>query len=176
MADVLCLAKSRGPSHTHVIFLHGLGGHPRQTWQAAQEEATLWPLWLAKDIDGHTIWSIGYEAPVSRWQGHAMHLVSRATNILGELYGEPEFRDGRIILIGHSLGGLDKAYLGTMGVRIALQGHQPFSAAVQAVYDTLKALRDGTKPADLTGIASSATMARVTREGDYKTWTEKFMT
>ena len=37
-------------------------------------------------------------------------------------------------------------------------------------------LRDGTKPADLTGIASSETMARVTREGDYKTWTEKFLT
>ena len=80
------------------------------------------------------------------------------------------------IMLGGGVGGLDKAYLGTMGVRIALQGHQPFSAAVQAVYDTLKALRDGTKPADLTGIASSATMARVTREGDYKTWTEKFMT
>ena len=34
-----------------------------------------------------------------------------------------------------------------------LQGHQPFSAAVQAVYNTLKALREGTKPADLQGIA-----------------------
>ena len=34
-----------------------------------------------------------------------------------------------------------------IGVRVALQGHAPFSAAVQAVYNTLKALRDGTKPA-----------------------------
>ena len=40
----------------------------------------------------------------------------------------------------------DKTYLASRGVRIALQGHQPFSAAVQAVYNTLKALRDGTKP------------------------------
>ena len=80
------------------------------------------------------------------------------------------------LMLGGGVGGLDKAYLGRMGVRIALQGHQPFSAAVQAVYNTLKALRDGTKPADLTGIASSETMARVTREGDYKTWTEKFLT
>ena len=69
----------------------------------------------------------------------------------------------------------DKEYLASRGVRIALQGHQPFSAAVKATYDTLKALRDGTKPASLTGIASSDMMARGTREGDYKTWTEKFL-
>ena len=60
-------------------------------------------------------------------------------------------------------------------VRIALQGHQPFSAAVQAVYNTLKALREGTKPSELTGVASAETMRRVTREGDYKSWTEKFL-
>ena len=70
---------------------------------------------------------------------------------------------------------LDKAYLASRGVRIALQGHQPFSAAVKATYDTLKALRDGTKPSALEGIASSEMMARVTREGDYKSWTEKFL-
>ena len=78
------------------------------------------------------------------------------------------------------LGGLsgdmqDKPYLASRGVRIALQGHQPFSAAVQAVYTTLKALRDGTKPAELTGVASAETMARLTREGDYKSWTERFL-
>jgi carboxyvinyl-carboxyphosphonate phosphorylmutase len=79
------------------------------------------------------------------------------------------------LMLGGGVGGLDKAYLGGMGVRIALQGHQPFSAAVQAVYNTLKALREGTKPSDLTGIASSDLMARVTRAGDYKSRTEKFL-
>jgi carboxyvinyl-carboxyphosphonate phosphorylmutase len=69
----------------------------------------------------------------------------------------------------------DKAYLASRGVRIALQGHQPFSAAVKATYDTLKALREGTKPAQLTGIASADLMKQVTREGDYKSWTEKFL-
>jgi carboxyvinyl-carboxyphosphonate phosphorylmutase len=69
----------------------------------------------------------------------------------------------------------DRDYLASRRVRIALQGHQPFSAAVQAVYDTLKALRGGTKPADLQGIASAETMGRVTRGGDYKSWTEKFL-
>jgi oxaloacetate decarboxylase len=69
----------------------------------------------------------------------------------------------------------DADYLASRRVRIALQGHQPFSAAVQAVYDTLKALREGTKPADLQGIASAETMRRVTRGGDYKSWTERFL-
>jgi len=69
----------------------------------------------------------------------------------------------------------DRDYLASRRVRIALQGHQPFSAAVQAVYNTLKALREGTKPADLQGIASAETMRRVTRDGDYKSWTEKFL-
>jgi carboxyvinyl-carboxyphosphonate phosphorylmutase len=69
----------------------------------------------------------------------------------------------------------DRDYLTSRRVRVALQGHQPFSAAVQAVYNTLKALREGTKPADLQGIASAETMQRVTRRGDYKTWTEKFL-
>src|ERR1700760_3496099 len=45
-------------------------------------------------------------------------------------------------------------------VRVALQGHQPFSAAVQAVYNTLKALREGTRPGDLQGIAAAETMRR----------------
>ena len=79
------------------------------------------------------------------------------------------------IMLGGGVGGLDKDYLGKLGVRIALQGHQPFSAAVQAVYTTLKALREGTKPSELTGIASAETMARVTREKDHKTWTETFL-
>src|SRR3954471_22563999 len=34
-------------------------------------------------------------------------------------------------------------YLASQRVRIALQGHAPFAAATQAVYETLKALREG---------------------------------
>src|SRR4051812_43726512 len=87
---------------------------------------------------------------------------------------QPEIRIPIMLGGGGSIG--DKAYLGSKGVRVALQGHQPFSAAVQAVHDTLKALREGVAPKDLKGIASAETMARVTRAGDHKTWTEKFLT
>ncbi len=70
---------------------------------------------------------------------------------------------------------LDLSYLASRRVRIALQGHQPFSAAVQAVHATLKALREGTKPADLPGIAPAALMARVTREADYAGFARDFL-
>jgi carboxyvinyl-carboxyphosphonate phosphorylmutase len=48
-------------------------------------------------------------------------------------------------------------------------------AAVQAVHATLKALRDGTPPAQLSGIASPELMQRVTRDADYKSWTKEFL-
>jgi carboxyvinyl-carboxyphosphonate phosphorylmutase len=69
----------------------------------------------------------------------------------------------------------DRAYLASRRVRIALQGHQPFSAAVKAVHDTLKALRDGVRPSELQGIASADLMKHVTREGTFKSWAEKFL-
>ena len=80
------------------------------------------------------------------------------------------------LMLGGISGDLqDKDYLASRGVRIALQGHQPFSAAVKAIYDTMKALREGTKPSALGGIASSEMMARVTQEADYRSSTEKFL-
>ena len=69
----------------------------------------------------------------------------------------------------------DRDYLASRRVRIALQGHQPFAAAVKAVHDTLKALREGTPPSKLTGIADADLMKRVTRETDYARWTKEFL-
>ena len=63
-----------------------------------------------------------------------------------------------------------------MWVRVSLQGHQPFMAAVQAMHDTLKALRDGTPPSQLEGIASPDLMKRVTRDASYQAWQEEFLT
>jgi len=70
---------------------------------------------------------------------------------------------------------MDHGYLGSRGVRVCLQGHQPFLAAVRAVQDTLKALRDGASPAQIAGVASAELMKRVTREEDYRRWTGEFL-
>jgi carboxyvinyl-carboxyphosphonate phosphorylmutase len=81
------------------------------------------------------------------------------------------------LLLGGAGGELsDKQFLADNGVRIALQGHLPFAAAVKAVYDTLKALREGTAPGDLTSqLASSELMGQVTRRDDYSRWTSDFL-
>src|ERR1700761_8583849 len=62
----------------------------------------------------------------------------------------------------------DLDYLGERRVRIALQGHAPIAAATQAIHETLKALREGTPPKDLKGLASPELTARVTRDAETK--------
>jgi carboxyvinyl-carboxyphosphonate phosphorylmutase len=80
------------------------------------------------------------------------------------------------IMLGGSGAELQDAdYLAQHGVRISLQGHQPIMAAVQAMYTTLKALRDGTPPAELEGVASSELMKQLTRDAQYQAWQDEFL-
>jgi oxaloacetate decarboxylase len=70
---------------------------------------------------------------------------------------------------------IDLAWLKDKRVKIALQGHAPFAAATQAVYETLKALREGTLPKQLKGIASAELTGRVTREAETKARLSAFL-
>jgi oxaloacetate decarboxylase len=70
---------------------------------------------------------------------------------------------------------LDLTYLSERNVRVCLQGHQPFMAAVQAVHDTLKALRNGTPPDQLERVADDETMKRLTRNSDYARWSKDWL-
>jgi carboxyvinyl-carboxyphosphonate phosphorylmutase len=80
------------------------------------------------------------------------------------------------IVLGNPQGELDDtAFLVSQRVRIALQGHAPFAAATQAVYETLKALREGQAPKTLKGLASSELTGRVTRETDVKARSAEFL-
>jgi carboxyvinyl-carboxyphosphonate phosphorylmutase len=66
-------------------------------------------------------------------------------------------------------------HLAARRVRIALQGHAPFAAATQAVYQTLKALRDGEALKNLTGLATPELIARVTRNAAMKDRAGEFL-
>jgi len=66
-------------------------------------------------------------------------------------------------------------YLAGQRVRIALQGHAPFAAATQAVYETLKALREGASPKSLKGLASPELTGRTLREADVKARSSEFL-
>lgn len=80
------------------------------------------------------------------------------------------------IMLGGTPGELsDNAYLAEQGVRIALQGHQPIMAAMQAAYATLRALREGTAPKDLDGLPAPELVAQLTRKTDYDRWMDEFL-
>ena len=70
---------------------------------------------------------------------------------------------------------VDLEALARRGIRICLQGHAPFMAAVQAIYATMTALHAGTPPEKLTALAPPELMKRLTRAADYQRWTKEFL-
>src|SRR4051812_32349475 len=73
-----------------------------------------------------------------------------------------------IVLGGPTEAMADWEYLARRRVRIAVQGHAPIAAATQAVFDTLKAIREGAQPKDLKAVASSDLIDWVTRAATVK--------
>ena len=69
----------------------------------------------------------------------------------------------------------DRAWLARQGVRVCLQGHQPIAAAARAVYETMKALRDGTPPDQLAGVPGDDFMRRITRDAQWKGWAKAWL-
>src|SRR4029079_14784116 len=70
---------------------------------------------------------------------------------------------------------LESANLSAHRVRINLQGHLPIMAAVQSVYDTMKALRDGASPLQIKNVASNALLKTVTCAASYDEATRKYL-
>ncbi|KAM0127142.1 hypothetical protein ACHAP3_008912 [Botrytis cinerea] len=96
------------------IFVHGLGGGSRKTWSKSEDAYHYWPKeWLPQDPDFKNvrIFSFGYRAD---WVGRSKDVLDIgdfAQSLLGEINTCPEIRRSKtkIVLIGHSMGGL--AYL-----------------------------------------------------------------
>ena len=81
------------------------------------------------------------------------------------------------ILLAHPGEELDVDYMQSHGVRICLQQHIPFMAAVEAVYKTMKALREG-QPQDQVAreYTSPELMKKVRRDDEYQRWTKEYLT
>jgi carboxyvinyl-carboxyphosphonate phosphorylmutase len=69
----------------------------------------------------------------------------------------------------------DLEYLGSLGVRICLQSHQPAMAAIMATYDTLKALREGVQPADIEVMLDKDLLKKLSRVDEYELWIREFL-
>lgn len=106
MAELKQLAPARGTRAASVIFVHGLTGDPLETWTTPLPKRVVWPTWLAEDFEGLAVYSVGYDAPISDADAEAMHPTDIAKNLLHRLLIEPPLKEGQLILVGHSLGGL----------------------------------------------------------------------
>jgi carboxyvinyl-carboxyphosphonate phosphorylmutase len=69
----------------------------------------------------------------------------------------------------------DRALLAAHRVRLCLQGHLPFAAAIKGAHDTLLALRSGTLPADVQGAAPDAVMRDATAAARYAAYARDFL-
>ena len=70
----------------------------------------------------------------------------------------------------------DQRRLSELSVRVALEGHGTFSAAVKATYESLLKMRARVAPPASAGQTVPADIiSAVTREADYKVWANKYM-
>jgi tetratricopeptide (TPR) repeat protein len=106
MSRVVKVATWAGKARASAVFVHGLGGHAYDTWRRNGFNDSFWPIWLAEDTEGLTTFTVAYEAPPSNWLGTSMALQDRAVNLLESLLRASELRDGPVVFVCHSLGGL----------------------------------------------------------------------
>lgn len=106
MSRLIKIADWSGEKRGNAVFVHGLGGHPNDTWRRAPDDGTFWPIWLAEDVKGLSVYSLGYISPPTNWLGTAMPLLDEAANALRILLNSADLQTGPFAFICHSLGGL----------------------------------------------------------------------
>ena len=88
-----------------VIFVHGLDGDARTTWQEKGKPETYWPAWLGEESPKAGVWSLDYDSSSMAWRGDSMPLFDRANNVLN-LFEQDGIGKRPIGFVCHSLGGL----------------------------------------------------------------------
>ncbi len=106
MARLIRIADWSGTKRGNVVFVHGLGGHPYDTWRRTESDGTFWPLWLAEEVKGISVFTLGYISPPTNWLGTALPLLDEAGHCLRILLNADDLREGPITFVCHSLGGL----------------------------------------------------------------------
>jgi len=106
VSRLIKIADWTGVKRSNVVFIHGLSGHPYNTWQRANDGSTFWPSWLAEDVKGLSVYSLGYISPPTNWVGTAMPLLDEAAHALRVLLNSADLKTGPITFVCHSLGGL----------------------------------------------------------------------
>ena len=80
------------------------------------------------------------------------------------------------LLLGSSPADMkDRARLAALGVAVSLQSHAPFTAAIEAVYQSLKRLRIEGGAAVAPASAVDGLLDRMLRKGDYDNWARDYL-
>ncbi|WP_035707624.1 alpha/beta fold hydrolase, partial [Niveispirillum irakense] len=89
-----------------LIFIHGLGGHPKDSWRYDEcQPDDFWLHWVGRDT-GCDVWTLAYDAALSAWTEQAMPLPDQGSHIMDRLSTIHELQNKSLILVGHSMGGL----------------------------------------------------------------------
>jgi hypothetical protein len=106
MAEIVAISDAKElASVGDVVFVHGLDGDARRTWEITGRPDTFWPSWLASDLPELRVFSIAYDASSTSWRGRALPLAERAVNILAVM-DSVDIGRHPVLFIVHSLGGL----------------------------------------------------------------------
>lgn len=89
-----------------IVFIHGLGGDARDSWQPSNEPDKYWPGWIAAQYPAAQVWAVDYEAAPTFWAGSTLPLYDRARDIINRLQVRNIGSDRPVVFIVHSMGGL----------------------------------------------------------------------
>ncbi|KAI8623277.1 hypothetical protein F5Y19DRAFT_481901 [Xylariaceae sp. FL1651] len=99
--------KERPELQADIVLVAGLGGHPKETWRAA--DGTLWPRQLLPDhVKNIRVLSFNYNNTLKGSASQA-GIEEHAEDLLVALFNDKEDEDAKlrpIVFVGHSLGGL----------------------------------------------------------------------
>lgn len=96
----------------HLVFIHGLGGGSRKTWSFSDDPNHYWPqAWLPvdRDFEHVCIHTFGYNSDWGDRRQSVSSVDGIAQSLVEALRNDPGMRQTdttRIVLIGHSMGGL----------------------------------------------------------------------
>ena len=105
MTEIIKVREGNDPnSSLGLVFVHGLGGDARGTWTSRAESA-FWPEWICDEINFADIFTVQYDAPMTRWNSEGIGFQDRALSLLAAIESS-ELNGKRIIFFAHSLGGI----------------------------------------------------------------------
>ena len=113
----------------HVVFVHGLMGHPIKTWYPNENQLTelcennqsiddqsfweqkvptleFWPNWLGQHRSDLKIWTYGYNADFSRSRNNRSLSIRETARIFTQRISNKQLAAKPIIFIAYSLGGI----------------------------------------------------------------------